>query len=338
MIRLTDTTLRDGSHTVRHQFTLEQVRAVARGLEAAGVPVIEVSHGDGLGGSSVIYGLGRHGDGELLAAAAGELKRSKLAVLLLPGIGTKRDLEMAAAHGAQVARIATHCTEADVAEQHIGLARQLGMEAVGFLMMSHKVEPERLAQQAKQMEAYGANLVYVVDSAGHLLPDGVRARVSALRETLSVPVGFHAHNNLGVAIGNSLAALEEGALHLDGSLRGMGAGAGNSPTELLALVLDRLGYPTGVDGLAALDLAEEVVAPIMGGPARLDRATITLGYFGVYSSFLLHAQQAAARFGVSEAAILQEAGRRGAVGGQEDLLVEIARNLAENRAQQKAEV
>lgn len=328
-IRITDTTLRDGSHTVRHQFTTEQVRAVARGLDAAGVPVIEVTHGDGLGGSSAIYGFARHTDEELIAAAAAEIQNARLAVLLLPGIGIKRDLETAVGLGARVVRVATHCTEADIAEQHIGLVKKLGAEAVGFLMMAHMASPAKLAEQARMMEAYGADVVYIVDSAGYLLPDDVRARIAALRAALRVEVGFHAHNNLGAAIANSLAAVAEGATHLDGSLRSMGAGAGNTATELLAAVLERLGYPTGVNPFLAMDVAEEVVAGIMERPPVLDRDVITLGYLGVYSSFLLHARRAAERFGVSARDVLMEVARRKAVGGQEDLLTDVARELAQ---------
>lgn len=334
-LRLTDVTLRDGSHTVRHQFTTDQVREITSALSKAGVPVIEVSHGDGLGGSSLTYGFSLVEEGRLLqeAAKAVESSPTKLAVLLLPGVGTITELEEAARLGASVARVATHCTEADIAEQHLGKARDLGMEAVGFLMMAHTVEPAQLAEQAKVHEASGAEVVYCTDSAGALTMDGVAARISALKATLepSTVVGFHAHNNLGLGVGNTIVAIEEGARHVDASACGLGAGAGNCMTEALVAVCDKLGWETGVDVLAVATAAEEVVSTVADRLPRIDRASLMLGWAGVYSSFLLHAQHAARRYGLSEAEILLETGRRHAVGGQEDLILEVALQLAEQK-------
>jgi 4-hydroxy 2-oxovalerate aldolase len=328
--RLTDSTLRDGSHALAHRFTADQAAAIAGALDRAGVPVIEVSHGDGLGGSSFNYGFSANDERELIAAAARAVENAKLAVLLLPGIGVAEDLREVHELGASVARIATHCTEADIAIQHIGMARRLGMEAVGFLMMAHMIEPGRLLEQARIMEAAGADCVYVVDSAGAMTVDDVRVRVRALKEGLrrETQVGIHAHNNLALSVANSIAALEEGADQVDGCSRGLGAGAGNCPTEVLVAVADRLGWKTGVDPLLIMDVAEDVVAPIMPRPQTIDRASLTLGYAGVYSSFLLHAERAAERFGVDARDILLELGRRGVVGGQEDMIVDVALELS----------
>jgi 4-hydroxy-2-oxovalerate aldolase len=329
-ITICDSTLRDGSHAVRHRFTTDQVVAVAGALDGAGLDVIEVSHGDGLAGSSFNYGFSAVDELELIAAAAGVLEHARLAVLLLPGIGVKEDLERAQTAGASVARIATHATEADISESHIGLSRELGLTTVGFLMMAHMAAPDVLAEQASIMATAGAEVVYVTDSAGALVPDSVRARVSALRETLpaEVAVGFHGHENLSIAVGNSLAAVEAGATWIDGCTCGLGAGAGNAPTEALAAVFHRSGIDIGVDALAMMDVAEEVVRPLMQRPLTVDRACLLLGYAGVYSSFLLHAERAAARFDVSVKEILLEVGRRKAVGGQEDMIIEVASELA----------
>lgn len=332
-IRITDVTLRDGSHAVRHQFTVEQVVAVATSLAQAGVPVVEISHGDGLGGSSLNYGLSKIDERELMRAAAPVLAEhgTKLAVLLLPGIGVATDLEEVRELGASVVRIATHCTEADVAIQHIQHARGLGFEAVGFLMMAHMVEPEELARQAKIHESAGAQTVYVTDSAGALTPASASARVRALREALAseTVVGFHAHNNLALAMGNTIAAIEAGARHIDSATRSLGAGAGNCSTEALVAACDKLGIETGVDVLGVANAAENVVAPIMLREPIVDRASLMLGWAGVYSSFLLHAERAAARYDVDLAELLLEVGRRRAVGGQEDLIVQIALELAD---------
>jgi 4-hydroxy 2-oxovalerate aldolase len=330
--RVTDTTLRDGSHAVAHTFTVDQVTATVRALEAAGVPVVEVTHGAGLAGSTIQQGFSAVPEMELISAAVGVRGRARIAVLLVPGIGTSRDLREAAALGIDVVRIAVHCTEASVAEQHFGVARELGLEAVGFLMMSHSRPPEVLVEQALAMERWGAACVYVVDSAGAMLPRDAEARVAALKRALAVEVGFHAHNNLGVAIGNTIAALEAGADQVDGTLRGLGAGAGNAATEVLAAVLDRLGVNPGLDVLALLDAAENVVAPMMPFQPFPDRDNITLGYVGVYSSFLLHARHAAREFSVDMVELLTELGRRDAVAGQEDWILAVAAELAAARA------
>ena len=327
--RVTDTTLRDGSHAMKHQFTREQVQQIVQALDAAGVPVIEVTHGDGLAGSSIQYGFSGTSEMDLIETARQAATRAKIAALLIPGIGTRQELREAAQRGVQVVRIATHCTEADISEQHFGLAKELGLETVGFLMMAHMRPPEFLAEQAALMESYGADCVYIVDSAGAMLPDDARARVRALKERLSIQVGFHAHNNLGLAIGNTLAAIEAGADQVDGCLRGLGAGAGNAPTELIAAVLDRLGINPGLDVFALMDAAEYVVAPIMPYQPIPDRDAITIGYAGVYSTFLLHARHIAAEFGLDPRELLVELGRRQAVAGQEDWILDVAVDLAQ---------
>jgi len=328
--RLTDSTLRDGSHALAHQFTPEQAAAVASALDRAGVPVIEISHGDGLGGSSFNYGFSRRDERELIGAAARVVQRAQIAVLLIPGIGLAEDLAEVHALGASIARIATHCTEADIAIQHIRTAKDLGMEAVGFLMMAHMIDPAALLAQARIMEDAGADAVYVVDSAGAMTTLDARARVAELKSGLraTTQVGIHAHNNLSLAVANSIGALEEGVDQVDGCSRGLGAGAGNCPTEVLVAVSDKLGYETGVDLLAIMDVGEDVVAPLMPRPQLIDRSTLTLGYAGVYSSFLLHTERAAARFGVDPREILLELGRRRVVGGQEDMIVDVAMELA----------
>ena len=332
-LKICDVSLRDGSHVIRHQFTCEQVASIASGLDAAGVHMVEVSHGDGLGGSSIQYGLSRVNELDLIRTARSVLKHAKLTVLLLPGIGTRDDLKAARDLGAEVVRVATHCTEADVAQQHISLARELGMEVGGFLMMAHMSSPRDLAAQARLMESYGAHAVYVTDSAGALTVDGARERVRALRDALQCEVGFHGHNNLSLAVANTLAAIEEGATWIDAAARGFGAGAGNTATEVLAAVLDRLGKNPGLDVFKLMDVAEELVPPVMQKPAEIDRAALTLGYCGVYSSFLRHAERAAAKFGVDAREILTEVGRRKAVGGQEDMIIEVAFELSQRRAE-----
>lgn len=326
--RLTDSTLRDGSHAVAHRFTKEQVRAIVGALDQAGVPVIEVSHGDGLGGSSFSYGFSGTSEWDLLRVAVDTAQRAKIAVLLLPGIGLKDDLRTAADIGAAVARIATHCTEADIAQQHIMLAKELGMEAVGFLMMAHMVSPEILLEKAKLMEAYGADCVYVVDSAGAMTVSDASRRVALLKTSLSCEVGLHAHNNLSLAVANSIAALDEGVDQLDGCATGLGAGAGNCPTEILVALCERSGIGTGIDPFRIMDAAEEVVRPIRPGQGVIDRDALILGYAGVYGSFLLHAKRAAARYGVDVKDILLELGSRGVVGGQEDMIIDVALELA----------
>ena len=327
-VKITEVALRDGSHAIRHQFTVEQVRSITKALNDARVPYIEVSHGDGLGGSSLQYGLSRTDELKLIEAAVSVADYSKISVLLLPGIGTIEDLKEAQKLGAKMARIATHITEADISKQHIETAKELGMETVGFLMMSHMAPTETLVEQAKLMESYGADTVYVVDSAGALLPHEVREKIRALKDVLEIEVGFHAHNNLSLAMGNTVAAIEEGATRIDGSIRCLGAGAGNSQTEVLVAVLDRLGIETGIDVYKIMDIAEELVAPILPRPQEINRDSLVLGYAGVYSSFLLHAERAAEKFGVDSRDILVEIGKRKAVGGQEDMIVDVAAELA----------
>jgi 4-hydroxy 2-oxovalerate aldolase len=336
-IRLIDSTLRDGSHAMAHQFTSEMVRDIVKALDAAGVDTIEVSHGDGLGGSSFNYGFSKEPETDLLKVAAENIHNSKLAVLLLPGIGTREDLRHAATFGVKVARIATHCTEADIAEQHIGLSKEMGMETIGFLMMAHMLPPAELLKQARLMESYGADCVYVTDSAGALTPDGFRERIRALREGLGIPVGVHAHNNLGSAVANSLAAANEGATYVDGCCAGLGAGAGNAPLEIIAAVFQREGIDIGgVDWFKLVDATDNTVRPIMPRPQLIDGPALTLGYAGVYSSFLLHAERAAKRFDLDPRAILLECGRQKLVGGQEDTIIEIAVKLAAERDAAKA--
>jgi 4-hydroxy 2-oxovalerate aldolase len=329
-VRLTDTTLRDGSHAVAHQFTREQVRDVVAGLDAAGMPVIEVTHGDGLAGSSFNYGFSGTDEIELIRTAVETAKQAKIAVLLLPGLGTVEDLKRARGVGASVARVATHCTEADVSVQHFGAARSLGMETVGFLMLSHRTTPENLAAQARIMADAGCQCVYVVDSAGALLPDGVADRVSALVGELGedAQVGVHAHQNLSLGIANSIAGYRAGARQVDGTLCALGAGPGNSPTEILATVFERLGVPTGVDPDLALAVAEEVVRPFVPRLPVADRNSIIQGRYGVYNSFLLHAERAAERYGVPAHEILKRVGEAGYVGGQEDMIIDVALQLA----------
>ena len=337
-VRLVDSTMRDGSHPMAHQYTADQVAQIAQALDEAGIPLIEVSHGDGLGGSSLNYGFSKEDEQDLISAAKGVMTRSEITVLLLPGIGIQEDLKEAYDRGARAVRVATHCTEADIAIQHIGLARDLGMETLGFLMMAHMVEPDALLEQAKIQEAAGAATVYVTDSAGAMRPDGVRARVSALRAGLdpATKIGIHCHNNLGLGIGNSLAGVEEGAVYVDGCLAGLGAGAGNAQTEVLAAVLELEGYETGVDVYKIMDAAEDVVKPMMQRPQVIDRASLVLGYAGVYSSFLLHTYRAAAKFNIEPRDILMELGRRKTVGGQEDLIIDLAAELAADKEQSAA--
>lgn len=328
-ILLTEVALRDGSHAISHQFTNDQVRNVVRALDDAHVPYIEVSHGDGLGGSSEQYGKSLTDEFKLIETAVKESSHSKIAVLLLPGIGTIEDLKKAANLGVKMIRVATHVTEADVSKQHLETAKRLGLETVGFLMMSHMASVKKLIEQAKLMESYGADTVYVVDSAGALLPHEVRERIKALKQNLNINIGFHAHNNLSLAMGNTLAAIEEGATKIDGSVRCLGAGAGNTQTEVLVAVLDRLGIKTGVDLYKMQDLAEEIVAPILQTPQEITKDSLVMGYAGVYSSFRLHAQRAAKKFGLDSRDILIELGKRNVVGGQEDMIIDVASEMAQ---------
>jgi 4-hydroxy-2-oxovalerate aldolase len=332
-VTLVDSSLRDGMHSVAHRFTPQQAAEIAAGLDHGGIDVIEVSHGDGLGGSSIQYGRAAASDAALIEAVVGSVVQARVAVLLLPGIGTVAHLEEAQGLGATVARVATHCTEADIAEQHIAWAAAHGMTVAGFLMMSHMIAPAELAEQAKLMASYGAQIVYVVDSAGALVPSTAAKRVEALRLGVDehVAVGFHAHNNLGCAVGNTLAAIEAGATWVDGSLRGLGAGAGNAQIEALVAALERSGHETGGDLFALMDTAEEVVAPLMPRQQIIDRAALTIGYAGVYSSFLLHAERAGAKYGVDTRDLLVELGRQRIVGGQEDVILHVAAELSGQR-------
>ncbi|WP_067726825.1 4-hydroxy-2-oxovalerate aldolase [Oceanobacillus damuensis] len=327
-IKITEVALRDGSHAISHQYTVDQVTSVAKVLNEARVPYIEVTHGDGLGGSSLQYGLSKTDELKLIEAAVSVTDFSKIAVLLLPGIGTIHDLKKAADLGAKMARIATHVTEADVSKQHIETAKELGLETVGFLMMSHMAPVDKLVEQAKLMESYGADTVYVVDSAGALLPHEVKERIKALRQELKVNIGFHGHNNLSLAMGNTLAAIEEGATRIDGSIRCLGAGAGNTQTEVLVAVLEKMGIPTGVDTYKMMDIAEDIIAPILPKPQEINRDSLTLGYAGVYSSFLLHSKRASEKFSVDSRDILVELGKREIVGGQEDMITDVAAELS----------
>ena len=329
-IRITDTCLRDGSHAKRHQFTEEHVRSMVAALDAAGMPVIEVTHGDGLGGSSFNYGFSHTNERVLMKAAVETAKQAKIAALMLPGLGTKDDIKAAADVGVSVMRIATHCTEADISIQHFGMARELGLETVGFLMMGHSQQPEVLASQARIMADAGCQCVYVVDSAGAMILEDVTVRVQALIAELGsdATVGFHAHENLGLSVANSVLAVRAGAVQIDGSTRAFGAGAGNTPLEVFAAVAERQGITTGLHVLQLVDVAEDVVRPIMDGECVKDRLAIIMGYAGVYSSYLKHAYRAAERYGVSGAEILLECGRQGLVGGQEDQIIQIAATLA----------
>jgi 4-hydroxy 2-oxovalerate aldolase len=329
-VRVTDSSLRDGSHAKSHQFTEEQVRGVVAGLDAAGVPVIEVTHGDGLAGSSYTYGFSLVDERQLMKAAVEAATRSRIAALMLPGVATTDDIRACSDLGVSVIRIATHCTEADIAIQHFGLARELGLETVGFLMMSHTQGPDALALQARIMADAGCQCAYIVDSAGALILEAAADRVAALVAELGddAQVGFHGHQNLALGVANTVLAIRAGAVQADACTRGFGAGSGNTQTEALAAVLDRLGYRTGIDSLKMFDVAEDVVRPVMDGECLLDRMSLTMGYAGVYSSFLKHAYRAAERYGVSGAEVLLRCGERKLVGGQEDQIIDIAVELA----------
>lgn len=330
-ITLHDMCLRDGMHPKRHQISLQQMIDVATGLDDAGVPMIEVTHGDGLGGASVNYGFPAHSDADYLRAVIPEMKQAKVSALLLPGIGTVDHLKMAADLGVHTIRVATHCTEADVSEQHIGMASKMGLDTVGFLMMAHMINAESLLEQALLMESYGANCIYCTDSAGYMLPHEVTERITLLREKLKpeTEVGFHGHHNLALGVANSMAAVDAGANRIDGSAAGLGAGAGNTPLEVFAAVLERMDADTGVNIFKLMAVAEEQIVPMMDHLVRVDRDALTLGYAGVYSSFLLFAKRAGEKYGVPSQDILLEMARRKAIGGQEDLIEDVAMELSQ---------
>lgn len=332
-VKLHDMSLRDGMHSMRHQIPIDKMVEIASGLDRAGVPLIQVTHGDGLGGSSLNYGRGLHTDEQYLRAVVPAMKNAKISVLHVPGIGTLDELRMAADCGVGCVHVATHCTEADVSEQHIGLGRELGLDTVGFLMMAHMTPAEALLEQALLMESYGATTVYCVDSAGYMLPDEVTARIGLMRGALKAEteIGFHGHHNLGMGVANSLAAIGSGASRIDGSAAGFGAGAGNTPLEVFAAVLERMGADTGIDVFALMDVAEDSVLPMMPRPPRADRDALTLGYAGVYSTFLYAAKDCARKYGVPARDILVELGRKRMIGGQEDMIEDTALTMAKER-------
>lgn len=328
---INDCTLRDGMHALAHQYSVEQMVQIARKLDEAKIDIIEVSHGDGLNGNSINYGFSAHTEREYLQAVREVLTHSKLAALLLPGIGTREDIDMAHELGVDTIRIATHCTEADISRQHIEYARDLGMDVVGFLMMAHMIPTAQLVEQAKLMESYGAHCVYVTDSAGALLMEETREKIGAMRDALDCQIGFHNHHNLGLGVANTLIAIEAGADRVDGSVAGMGAGAGNCPLEVLIAACDRMGIETGVELYPLIDCADQLVRPLQKRPVQTDGNSLMLGFAGVYSSFLLHTERAAKRHGVDPRDILIELGRRKMIGGQEDMIVDVALDLKKSR-------
>jgi len=328
-----DMSLRDGMHAKREQMSIEQMVSIATALDDAGVPLIQVTHGAGLGGNSLQHGFAPHSNEEYISAVSAQMKQAKVSILLIPGLGTMKELQSAYDCGARSVHVATHCTEADTSPQHIAFARKLGMDTSGFLMMAHLNTPEGLAQQGKLMESYGAQTVYITDSAGYMLPGDVKARVSALRAVLKpeTEIGFHGHHNMGMGIANSIAAIEASASRIDASVAGLGAGAGNTPTEVFVAVCERMGIETGCDLFKLMDMAEDLIVPMMEHMVRVDRASLTLGFAGVYSTFLLHAKRAGERFGIPARDILVELGRKKMIGGQEDMIVDTAMTMAKER-------
>ncbi|HEY5585619.1 MAG TPA: 4-hydroxy-2-oxovalerate aldolase [Ruminiclostridium sp.] len=327
-VKIIDTTLRDGMHAVSHSFSPENVANLVRKLVEAGSNIIELSHGDGLNGSSIQYGLSPYNERELLAAANKNIGNAKLAAMLIPGIGTVKYLESLQEYNIKIVRVATHVTEANAGEQHIKECKKMGMTTIGFLMMVHMVSAEAILEQAKLFESYGADVVYCADSSGAMLPDDVKKKIGMLKDNLKIPVGFHAHNNLGLAVGNSLAAIEAGVDFIDTTLRGIGASAGNAPHEVMAAVLSKMGIETGEDVNILMDAAEDILAPLMKRPLVIDKYALVIGYAGVYGSFFLHAKRVAEKFGVDERELLYELGRQKIIGGQEDKIIEFAYNLS----------
>ena len=330
-ITVHDMCLRDGMHAKRHQITVNEMVRVSKAMDEAGIPMIEVTHGDGLGGASVNYGFPSAKDEEYLTAVCKEVKNAKISALLLPGIGTVDHIRMAVDCGISTIRIATHCTEADVSEQHLTMARSIdNLNTVGFLMMAHMIEAEELVAQLKLMENFGAHCVYITDSAGYMLPHDVTSRIALARAELKpeTELGFHGHHNMAMGVANSVAAVAAGANRIDASLAGLGAGAGNTPLEVFVAVCDRMGIETGIDTFKAMDIAEDLIIPMMDHPVRVDRDALTLGYAGVYSSFLLFAKRSAKKYNLSTRDILVELGRRRTVGGQEDMIEDLALDMA----------
>tara|TARA_R110001592_G_scaffold363372_1_gene686027 strand:- start:138116 stop:139168 length:1053 start_codon:yes stop_codon:yes gene_type:complete len=332
-VLLHDMCLRDGMHAKREQISTEEMVNVARALDASGVPILQVSHGAGLGGNSLQHGFAPHSNEEYWDAVAPVLSNAVMSVLLIPGLGTMKELRSAFDHGVRSVHVATHCTEADTSPQHIACARELGMDTSGFLMMAHLNTAEGLLAEARKMESYGANTVYVTDSAGYMLPGDVRSVVALLRENLQekTELGFHGHNNMGMAIANSIAAIEAGASRIDASVGGLGAGAGNTPSEVFVAVCDRMGIETGCDLFKLMDMAEDIILPMMEHVVRVDRSSLTMGYAGVYSTFLLHANRIGSKYGIATRDILVELGRRKMIGGQEDMIEDTALTMAKAR-------